>query len=82
LYLKVRWLPQTTTNETYLLNTQLAISFLARIGFSTVSDSEQVEIRIRKMSEKWLTYETRFQNSGTHLYEPPKDLHLEIEGLR
>ena len=54
--------PQTTTNETYLLMSQLMLSFFDRLGFSQPdSNSKFTEVNqtISRMHAEWLSFDIR-----------------------
>lgn len=67
-YMMVRWMPQTTTNETYLLNSKLILSYLARINLNNSFNSDEVDLHIRQMESKWIDYDIKLWNKA---YQPP-----------
>lgn len=52
--------PQLTTNETYLLNSWLLMSFFERTGFGT-GHMYAANRRIEEMSQRWLSYDMRYE---------------------
>ena len=65
LFLSAKLWPQITTNETYLLNSQLVIDFMNRQGFgSGHGDPKAVRSFIEAMREEWLDYDIRCSAEG------------------
>ena len=63
LFIIARYWPQTTVNQTYLLMSQLLISFFQRAGFANgKGDPRKVNDFINSMKDYWLRYDIKLSS--------------------